>query len=113
MQKTYPKGKSQGPSAGYFNQIMTLMKTSEVKEKKPRQPKWWQLPHVPLPVLRAIPAHNKKINEAKIVELERSVEHKKKLAREYLAAGREGKANKMANRARANDREIAKLKRML
>lgn len=105
--------KSKSPSAGYYNQILTLMKTNEVKDKKLKQPKWWQLPHVSLPVLQAIPAHNKKISEARIVDLEKRVEHKKKLAREHLAAGRDGKAEKMANRARAIDREIAKIKRML
>jgi len=81
--------------------------------RKPRQTKWWAMSLLSIPVMKMLESENKTIDEAKIADLERSVEHKKKLAREHLAAGREGKANKMANRARANEREIAKLKRMI
>jgi len=66
-----------------------------------------------LPVMKMLKSENKKIDEARIASLENRVEHKKKLARAHLEAGREGKANKMANRARANEREITLIKERL
>jgi len=79
--------------------------------RKPRQQKWWSMSLLSLPVMKLLKSENSKIDEARIADLERRVEHKKKLAREHLEAGRDGKANKMANRARANEREIKIIER--
>lgn len=97
----------------YAAEMWRLQQANQKRGKKPRQQKWWSMSMLSLPVMRLLESENKAIDKARIADLERSVEHKKKLARAHLEAGREGKANKMANRARANDREIAKLKRMI
>ncbi len=95
----------------YAAEMWKLQQDNQKLGKKPRQTKWWHLPTVAIPLLQSIPALNKKIDEARINDLEKRVEHKKKLARAHMDAGRFGKANKMANCAKANEREIRKMGR--
>jgi len=106
---TGPKRKSDG----YALTVANAMRAEIARRRKPKQLKWWQLPSVTLAVLQAIPGHNKKINKARIANLQKRVLRKERLASDHKLAGRLGKANKMASRAEANEREIRSIERRM